>query len=94
MEKREFPKDNWYIKITDENREWLNYWRINIVKYSNYECPLEYLYMSYRGEGGQWGGVEISTEEFKQNVYNNESVEPQEDYSYLIKFVERIKKIS
>jgi len=38
-----FPKDNWYLKFTEEERPIVDNWRINIIKFSNTPCPTNYI---------------------------------------------------
>lgn len=85
-----FPHNNWYLKFEECDRELVDNWRINIIKYSNKPCPSNYI--NYAGSGvgrpgwaGRW--VLITIDQFKQYVLNIE--EPiinntPEDLSYLI----------
>ena len=89
-----FPKDNWYLKFTEEERPIVDNWRINIVKFSNNPCPSNYI--NWRGEAlGGWvvrGVVVITFDQFKQYVLNIQepSIEQQpEDLSYLIDFLKQ-----
>ena len=57
-----FPKDNWYLKFEECDREIVDNWRINIIKYSNEPCPSNYI--NYWGgrldgwaSGRAWGGA-------------------------------------
>ena len=84
-----FPHNNWYLKFEECDRELVDNWRINIIKYSNKPCPSNYI--NYAGSGGAQdvGGclVLITIDQFKQYVLNIE--EPiinntPEDLSYLI----------
>ena len=84
-----FPHNNWYLKFEECDRELVDNWRINIIKYSNKPCPSNYI--NYAGSGGRvaLGGwwVLITIDQFKQYVLNIE--EPiinntPEDLSYLI----------
>lgn len=85
-----FPHNNWYLKFEECDRELVDNWRINIIKYSDKPCPSNYI--NYAGSGvsrGLWGGglVLITIDQFKQYVLNIE--EPiinntPEDLSYLI----------
>ena len=96
MESKEyvFPTDNWYLKIDDENREIVNNWRINIIKYSTEPC--QHSYINYQGRGGRglFGGErEISIDQFKEYVLNiptNPLPKEKEDLSYLINFLQKI----
>lgn len=67
----EFPHNKWYLKIDDENREEVNNWRINIIKYSITPCT--YPYINWNGAGrwigsGGGGRVEITTQQFRGHV--------------------------
>ena len=97
-EKTDFPKDNWYLKIDDENRELVNNWRINIIKYSTVPCA--YPYIDWMGSGwmgssiwraedgsGWFGMVLITTEQFKKYVLLEKE---QENYNYLIPFLKKL----
>lgn len=59
MEEYVFPENNWYIEITDENKEVLNAWKIT----KEYSTPIDnYLtkinYINYVGwSGGLVGGA-------------------------------------
>jgi hypothetical protein len=81
-----FPHNNWYLKFEECDRELVDNWRINIIKYSNKPCPSNYI--NCEGDGGlAWGGFMITIDQFKQYVLNIE--EPiinntPEDLSYLI----------
>ena len=84
-----FPHNNWYLKFEECDRELVDNWRINIIKYSNKPCPSNYI--NYAGSGGEvgcvwWWGL-ITIDQFKQYVLNIQ--EPiinntPEDLSYLI----------
>lgn len=85
-----FPHNNWYLKFEECDRELVDNWRINIIKYSDKPCPSNYI--NCFGESGTlvgaWGvGVLITIDQFKQYVFNIQ--EPiinntPEDLSYLI----------
>lgn len=83
-----FPHNNWYLKFEECDRELVDNWRINIIKYSDKPCPSNYI--NYAGSGGSVmgiGWVLITIDQFKQYVLNIE--EPiinntPEDLSYLI----------
>jgi len=57
----------WYCELTDESRDILNYWRKNIIKYSDTDC--HYRYICERGSGRVtvWG---ISFQQFLSHVWN------------------------
>ena len=87
-----FPHNNWYLKFEECDRELVDNWRINIIKYSDKPCPSNYI--NYIGSG-EWererrrwlSGFLITIDQFKQYVLNIE--EPiinntPEDLSYLI----------
>lgn len=86
-----FPHNNWYLKFEECDRELVDNWRINIIKYSDKPCPSNYI--NYAGSEGSRGGFLggwwdlITIDQFKQYVLNIE--EPiinntPEDLSYLI----------
>lgn len=88
-----FPHNNWYLKFEECDRELVDNWRINIIKYSDKPCPSNYI--SYIGQScpdrrvgrGRRGLFLITIDQFKQYVLNIE--EPiinntPEDLSYLI----------
>ena len=79
------PHNNWYLKFEECDRELVDNWRINIIKYSNKPCPSNYI--NYGGDRWEWGCFMITIDQFKQYVLNIE--EPiinntPEDLSYLI----------
>jgi hypothetical protein len=93
MEKEyEFPVNNWYIKMTEDNKELLNEWKIQ----QKYNKPINLsesiiIYINWDGHSNRlttgwsqvnWGKILITTEEFKKYVLNI-SEEPTEDYNYL-----------
>jgi hypothetical protein len=91
MEEYIFPENNWYIEITDENREVLNNWKIK-QEYSDslYNNP-QYKYVYFDGQAVGWGVawplfVEINFDEFKKYVLKEEQISTivNEDFSYLI----------
>lgn len=83
-----FPHNNWYLKFEECDRELVDNWRINIIKYSDKPCPSNYInYAGSGAPGGGGAGVLITIDQFKQYVLNIE--EPiinntPEDLSYLI----------
>jgi hypothetical protein len=85
-----FPENNWYIEITDENREVLNNWKIK-QNYSDslYNNP-QYKYVYCDGlEADVVGGglfFEITFDQFKKYVLKEEQISTivNEDLSYLI----------
>ncbi len=42
-EKYVFPHNNWYLKFEECDRELMDNWRINIIKYSDKPCPGNYI---------------------------------------------------
>jgi hypothetical protein len=96
MEEYVFPENNWYIKITDENKEVLNAWKIKQI---NYNTPIDsykpsikyinYLGMGSRAVVGWW--CLITFDEFKKYVLGYEIIkEPaNQDYTYLIDMLNR-----
>ncbi len=89
-----FPKDNWYIEITDDNRELVNNckikqkWNRDLFEY------LQYTYVSFDGSG--WGksipkGISITTSQFKEYVLNEkEEIIISEDLSYLEELLNKL----
>jgi len=51
-----FPHNNWYLKFEECDRELVDNWRINIIKYSDKPCPSNYINcigrMAVVGRGG------------------------------------------
>lgn len=94
-----FP-GRWCLKINDENRDIINDWRINVIKYDFDKVPEEYLYIVSYGGGSRLYENEgfpeyctlITTEQFKEHVLG--IITPQiienEDYSYLIKIFRKL----
>jgi len=92
MEEYVFPENNWYIEITDENKEVLNAWKIT----KEYSTPIDnYLtkinYINYVGGGGISGGGGrrwnlITFEQFQKYVLGYKIIEEDtnQDYTYLI----------
>ncbi len=85
-----FPHNNWYLKFEECDRELVDNWRINIIKYSDKPCPSNYINciggMAVVGRIAVVGCL-ITIDQFKQYVLNIE--EPiinntPEDLSYLI----------
>ena len=60
----------WYCELTNESRDVLNYWRKNIIKYTNTNCTHQYIYPNGSGGGWQRGGGEISFLQFLTHVWN------------------------
>lgn len=87
-----FPYNNWYLKFDECDRELVDNWRINIVKYSNNPCPSNYI--NYKGHAGPagWlaGGVLITIDQFKQYVLNIQEPIINENYDYLIPILSKI----
>lgn len=84
-----FPHNNWYLKFEECDRELVDNWRINIIKYSDKPCPSNYINYAGVGLGSRWGIslLGITIDQFKQYVLNIQ--EPiinntPEDLSYLI----------
>jgi hypothetical protein len=91
MEEYVFP-NNWYIEITDENKEVLNAWKINQFyskSIDSYNPPIRYINeMGGIADWGDWDeGKKITFDEFKKKyVLGYEIIkEPaNQDYTYLI----------
>jgi len=79
----------WSLKITNENRDIINNWRKNIIKYSSDNCNYTYIFQD--GSGGHHGfgfsknpnHKEITFSQFKEYVLAEKPNED-EDLSYLI----------
>jgi hypothetical protein len=54
-ETTDFPEKNWYLEVNDENRDLVNNWRINILKYSFKVYNLSYI----NWEGGRGTGLGV-----------------------------------
>lgn len=65
--------EKWCLKITDENRADVNYWRRNIVKYRNSDCPSSYITENGCGDCGH-NGPKITTEQFYKYVLNKKEM--------------------
>ena len=87
----EFPHNNWYLKFTEKDREIVDNWRINIVKFSSNPCPNNTInYLGWSDPSG--GRVEITIEQFKTHILNiEEPIIKQQDYSYLIPILNKLK---
>lgn len=94
--KETFPYNNWYLHFEELDREIVDNWRINIIKFSDNPCPGHYI--NYHGGGGARGGFrfgmnEITINQFKEFIlntpieYNNKS---NENYDYLIPILKKI----
>jgi hypothetical protein len=90
-----FPENNWYIKITDENREVLNNWKIK-QNYSDslYNNP-QYKYVYCDGlEADVVGGglfFEITFDQLKKYVLKEEESQPiSENLDYLIPLFKKL----
>jgi hypothetical protein len=86
-----FPKNNWYLKFEECDRELVDNWRINIIKYSDKPCPSNYInWVAWGCAGLVRGLVLITIDQFKKHVLNIQEpiIEQQaEDLSYLIDFL-------
>jgi hypothetical protein len=87
MEEYVFP-NNWYIEITDENKEVLNAWKINQFHNKSiysYDPPIKYINKTGWGMWGS-GDKKITFDEFKKYVLGYEIIEEpaNQDYTYLI----------
>ena len=97
MTKKEFP-EKWYFKIDDENRDLVNDWRINIIKFADNICSYPYIVESGAGDystesSGRKGIVEfeITTSQFKEFVLNiQETLKLPDDLSHLERLLKEI----
>lgn len=87
MIEQEFPHNNWYIEITDENRKIINDWKVNQPFSDDLFINPQYKYINYLGAGqgvggeGMFGCVElITTEEFIKYVLKQSIQEQSCDY--------------
>lgn len=96
MTKQEFPHENWYIEITDDNRKIVNDWKIKQKYSNNLFDNLHYKYVNWNGaavrEGGGWlvlvGDFEITTEQFIEYILKQPLEEP--SYSYLTPLLKKL----
>ena len=81
-----FPHNNWYLKFEECDRELVDNWRINIIKYSDKPCPGNYI--NYLGGWRRpWRWMLITIDQFKKYVLNIQNPiinNTPEDLSYLI----------
>ncbi len=86
-----FPKDNWYLKFTEEERPIVDNWRINIIRFSNSPCPFNFINRHGCGSTRTAGGHQeklITFDQFKQYILNiQEPIKQTEDLSYLVDFL-------
>jgi hypothetical protein len=90
-----FPKDNWYLKFTEEERPIVDNWRINIIKFSDKPCLgncINYIGSGMGIDGYKfWGLYLITIDQFKQYVLNiNPESKVKENYDYLIPLIEKL----
>lgn len=82
MEEFVLPEE-WYIKVTDENKSVINNWKIN-QKYNNNLYDYNYIYVQHDGAGqaGGWKepGWEITFDQFKQYVMKEDDEFKSGDY--------------
>lgn len=94
MTKQEFPHENWYIEITDDNRKIVNDWKIKQKYSNNLFDNLHYKYVNWNGAGVGEGGVEvdvvfeITTEQFIEYILKQPLEEP--SYSYLTPLLKKL----
>ena len=91
----------WLLEIDNDNREIVNNWRINILKYDHTTCP----YSHITENGGGWvedaesaikgGRVKINTFQFKKYILkiieDLPIVKEEESLEYLVELFERMK---
>ena len=84
--------ETWAIEVNKDNRDMLNEYRKNIIKYRNFNIPEEYRYMDNDGMG-----IEvplfytiISTQEFIKYVFNAKTFK-EESTDYLIEFLAKLE---
>lgn len=92
MTKQEFPHENWYIEITDDNRKIVNDWKIKQKYSSNLFDNLHYKYVNWNGRVGRSVGMglgfEITTEQFIEYILKQPLEEP--SYSYLTPLLKKL----
>lgn len=91
MTKQEFPHENWYIEITDDNRKIVNDWKIKQKYSNNLFDNLHYKYVNWNGgpSAGDWSwGFEITTEQFIEYILKQPLEEP--SYSYLTPLLKKL----
>jgi hypothetical protein len=79
----------WCLKVDEENRSLINNWRINIIKFEDFDIPEQFEYVEQNGGGNYHidnNYIEINTEQFKQLVLGLQPVII-DDLSYLIKLL-------
>lgn len=105
-EKVEYKISNsWFLEITDENRDLVNHWRINIIKYSTIPCKYYYIQHDGSGIGGSFGQLKTSltilkseysdyeqldTFQFKKYILNIDSEPIVENLEYLIDLFKKL----
>jgi hypothetical protein len=90
-EEDEFPYNNWYIEVTDENRHIINPWKVkqkyNLDLFEN----LDRKYVDWKGARDRAGRERISTEDFIKYVLTEEPVKTKsEDMSYLVSLLNKL----
>lgn len=92
MTKQEFPHENWYIEITNDNRKIVNDWKIKQKYSSNLFDNLHYKYVNWNGrevaERRMGWGFEITTEQFIEYILKQPLEEP--SYSYLTPLLKKL----
>lgn len=85
--KSKLPK-KWFVKITPDNIQMLNHYRINVMKYDSQEFGMHRHFMDYSGQG--WTGnpadfehEEISYEYFVSRILKKNPNIPKEDLTFL-----------
>lgn len=92
--KETFPYNNWHLYFEECDRELVDNWRINIIKFSNEPCLGNYI----NWKGGRWGelgrslvvGVVVSISQFKEFVLNIKDENIIINYDYLIPILKKI----
>lgn len=92
-----FPENNWHLEINDYNRDIVNNWRINIMKFSNEPCGYQYINYNGAGVGEGWScrlEALITTDQFKEYVLNIQPITNQyalfENLDYLIDLFKKL----
>ena len=92
--------EKWCLRINYENRDIINDWRINIIKFREFEVDKRWLYIGSDGSGYKeidddktpGNRIEITTEQFKEHVLGiiTTQIIVNEDYSYLIELFKKL----
>ncbi len=90
-----FPFNNWYIEITNRNRRIINDWKIKQVWNKDLFAFVSYKYVKFDGSGyidrsNNTHDIEITTEQFKQYILEEEILIINENYDYLTEIFKKL----